>query len=88
MIPWRTGQPHSRTCDGSSANVGKIFFGGGEGEKDSQGGYCRLLPWKGLGGDFIVWGVENGAVDKDQSRGKPAFSFKAGVLEFPSWCSG
>ena len=29
-----------------------------------------MPPWKGFGGGFIVWGVANGAIDKDQARGR------------------
>ena len=36
-------------------------------------------PWESLGGGFIVWGVENRAIHKDQGRGKLALSFKSGV---------
>ena len=36
-------------------------------------------PWERLGGGFIVWGVENRAIHKDQGRGKLALSFKSGV---------
>ena len=40
----------------------------------------KTVPlWTGLGGGFIVWGVENRAANKDQGRGKFALSFKAGV---------
>ena len=58
-----------------------------DGEKDSfialtgKGCHSKLMfcPWKGLGGSFIVWGVENRAADRDQGRGKLALSFKTDV---------
>ena len=42
-------------------------------------------PRKELGGGFIVWGVEYRAPDKDQSGGKLALSFRAGVLGSQDW---
>ena len=45
-----------------------------------QANALKTVPPLGeMRGGFIVWGVENRTVDKDQGRGKFALSFKTGV---------
>ena len=54
-------------------------------------GHSRPMPerlyslWERLGGGFIVWGVENRALDEGQGRGKLALSFKTGVQWPQDW---
>ena len=54
-------------------------------------GHSRAMPerlyslWERLGGGFIVWGVENRALDEGQGRGKLALSFKTGVQWPQDW---
>ena len=63
-----------------SRNVETVL---GEGEKDSfialRGKVGHSPLWERLRGGFIVWGVDNRAVVKEQGRGKLAVFFKAGV---------
>ena len=47
--------------------------------RPQQANALKSVPLLGLGGGFIVLGVENRAADKEQSRGKLGFFFRAGV---------